>query len=123
MRSPADLILHNANIITLDESKPGAAAVAIRGQRIAAVGTDSDILFHKGPKTRIIDCQGKAVVPGVQRRALPPHRSGSRLAERGLRPSVRPEYPRHPRGYPPASQSNPRRPLDSGYGLQRVLLG
>ena len=64
MRSPADLILHNANIITLDESKPGAAAVAIRGQRIAAVGTDSDILFHKGPKTRIIDCQGKAVVPG-----------------------------------------------------------
>jgi len=64
VRSPADLILHNANIITLDESKPGAAAVAVRGQRIAAVGTDSDILFHKGPKTQIIDCQGKAVVPG-----------------------------------------------------------
>ena len=64
MRSPADLILHNANIITLDESKPGASAVAVRGQRIAAVGTDPDILSHKGPKTKIIDCQGKTVVPG-----------------------------------------------------------
>jgi hypothetical protein len=64
VRSTADLILHNANIITLDESKPGGTAVAVRGQRIAAVGTDQDILFHKGAKTETIDCQGKTVVPG-----------------------------------------------------------
>jgi hypothetical protein len=60
----ADLILHHANVITVDETKPRAAAVAIRGQRIAAVGPDSDVLSHKGPKTEIIDCRGRTVVPG-----------------------------------------------------------
>ena len=64
MTPAADLILHHANIITLDESKPGATAVAIRGQRIAAVGSDSDLLSQKGPKTELIDCRGKTVVPG-----------------------------------------------------------
>jgi len=64
LNSAADLILHHAHIIPLDESKPGAAAVAIRGNRITAVGTDPDILSHKGPQTELIDCQGKTVVPG-----------------------------------------------------------
>ncbi len=66
MTPVADLILHHANIITLDESKPAATAVAIKGNRIAAVGSDPDILSHRGPKTEVIDCQGKTVVPGLQ---------------------------------------------------------
>ena len=64
MNPPANLILHNANIITLDESRPRATATAIRGNRIAAVGTDADIFSQKGPKAEVIDCQGKTVVPG-----------------------------------------------------------
>jgi predicted amidohydrolase YtcJ len=64
LTSAANLILHNANVITLDDSKPGAAAVAIKGNRIAAVGTDQEILPHRGPKTEVIDCQGKTAVPG-----------------------------------------------------------
>lgn len=64
MNPTADLILHNAKIITLDESKPRAAAVAIRSNRITAVGTDQDVLSHKGPRTQTIDCRGKTVMPG-----------------------------------------------------------
>ena len=64
MNPAADLILHNAKVITLDRAKPTASAVAIDGKRIALVGTDPDILFQKGPKTEVIDCQGKTVVPG-----------------------------------------------------------
>ena len=64
MNSPADLILHHANIITLDESNPRATAVAIKGTRLAVVGTDPDVFSQKGPKTEVIDCQGRTVVPG-----------------------------------------------------------
>lgn len=64
MNSPADLILYNANVITLDESEPRATAVAVRGKRIAAVGPDPDILSHRGANTEIIDCQRETVVPG-----------------------------------------------------------
>jgi predicted amidohydrolase YtcJ len=60
----ADLILHNANVITLDEANPTAAAVAVRGNRIASVGTDPDLVSWKGPKTDVIDCRGRTVVPG-----------------------------------------------------------
>ncbi|MDM7999633.1 MAG: amidohydrolase [Dehalococcoidia bacterium] len=64
MSRAADLILHNANVITLDESRPQARAVAVAGNRITAVGTDSEVLSLRGPKTEAIDCHGGAVVPG-----------------------------------------------------------
>jgi predicted amidohydrolase YtcJ len=60
----ADLILHNANIITLDESRPKASAVVIKGHRIALVGADQDVLHHRGANTEVIDCQGRTLVPG-----------------------------------------------------------
>lgn len=64
MNRAADLILHNANIITLDEPQPGATAVAIKAKQIAAVGSDQDILSLREPKTEVIDCRGRTVVPG-----------------------------------------------------------
>ena len=64
MNPAADLILRNANVITLDGANPTATAVAIDGKRIALVGTDPDILSLKGPRTEVVDCQGKTVVPG-----------------------------------------------------------
>ncbi len=66
MRPSADLLLCNANVLTLDPAKPRAAAVAIRGDRILLVGGDDDIQPLKGPHTRVIDCHGKAVIPGFE---------------------------------------------------------
>ncbi len=64
MSPPVDLLLHNARVITLDESQPGAEMVAIEGNRILQVGREEDLESFKGAKTKIIDCQGKTIVPG-----------------------------------------------------------
>lgn len=63
--APADLILHNARIYTADDARPRAEAIAIRGDRIAAVGTSADLLKLKGASTRVIDARGAAIVPGL----------------------------------------------------------
>jgi predicted amidohydrolase YtcJ len=61
----ADLIIHNARIHTVDLNNPTASAIAVRGDRIAAVGRDDAVLRLQGDATRVIDAGGAAVVPGL----------------------------------------------------------
>ncbi len=61
----ADLILTNGKIITVDNKFSIAQAVAVRGARIIAVGTNADISRLAGPNTRRIDARGRAVIPGL----------------------------------------------------------
>lgn len=63
--APADRILINAEVLTMDPAHPTAAALAIRGTDIAAVGTRADIMKLKGPRTEVIDVGGRTVVPGL----------------------------------------------------------
>src|SRR5262245_61044486 len=60
-----DLIVHHANIVTLDAKNQTFEAVAVRDGRIVAIGEDEDILKRRGPKTRVIDAGGKTVLPGL----------------------------------------------------------
>ena len=60
----ADLILKNANVITMDPGCPAAELVAIKDNRILLVAGNEELEQVKGAKTEIIDCQGKTVVPG-----------------------------------------------------------
>jgi predicted amidohydrolase YtcJ len=60
----ADIVLKNARVITMDSAYFRAAAVAVKGGVIHAVGSDADVEAAAGPGTRTIDCQGRAVVPG-----------------------------------------------------------
>src|ERR1700730_4789642 len=60
-----NLILSNGKIITVDERFSIAQAVAIRGDRIVAAGTNQEITQLAGPNTRKIDLKGKAVIPGL----------------------------------------------------------
>lgn len=62
---PADLIVHNAKVVTLDTKSRIAQAVAVRAGRIVAVGTDKEVLPLRGPKTRVIDAKGRTVLPGL----------------------------------------------------------
>lgn len=62
---PADLILHNARIVTLDKNDTIAEAVAIRDGKIAAVGADADIRALAGPDTEQYDLGGRTVIPGL----------------------------------------------------------
>ncbi len=61
----ADVILTNGKIITVDNKFTVAQAVAIRGDRFVAVGSNQDIAKLAGPNTRRIDLGGKAVIPGL----------------------------------------------------------
>jgi predicted amidohydrolase YtcJ len=60
-----DLVLSNGKIITVDERFTIAQALAIKGDRIVAVGTNQEVGQLAGPNTRRIDLAGKAVTPGL----------------------------------------------------------
>src|ERR1700728_968942 len=61
----ATLVLRDAPIVSMDPAvAPGAEALAIRRERILALGTSARILKYVGPATRVIDLHGAAVFPG-----------------------------------------------------------
>ncbi|MCS6834478.1 MAG: amidohydrolase [Anaerolineae bacterium] len=60
-----DTIIYNATIITLDDSRPRAQALAIHQGRIAAVGSDDDVLALAQPHTRKLNANGAALIPGL----------------------------------------------------------
>jgi predicted amidohydrolase YtcJ len=62
---PADLVLKNGNIYTVNDRQPRAEAVAIRGDRIIFVGSNTDVKKYEGKATRVVDLAGKTVVPGM----------------------------------------------------------
>jgi predicted amidohydrolase YtcJ len=62
---PADLVLKNGKVITVDAAFTIAQAIAVAGERIVAVGPDAAMAAHTGPATRVIDLAGKTVVPGL----------------------------------------------------------
>ncbi len=64
-QAPPDVILTNGKVITVDDRFSIAQAVAVRGDRIVAVGTTQDITKLAGPSTRRIDLRGRSVVPGM----------------------------------------------------------
>jgi predicted amidohydrolase YtcJ len=61
---PADLVLVNGKIVTMDESKPVAEALAIGQSRILAVGSDKEIKSYISDSTQTIDLDGKLAIPG-----------------------------------------------------------
>jgi hypothetical protein len=64
-RETADLILRNGKIVTMNAAQPQAQAIAIVGDKIAAVGSNSDVENLMSNSTHVIDLNGKLVVPGL----------------------------------------------------------
>jgi len=63
--SDPDLVIHNARVFTADPANECAEAVLIRGERIAVVGSNDDILAAAGANARLIDAEGRLVIPGL----------------------------------------------------------
>jgi predicted amidohydrolase YtcJ len=61
----ADLLIRGATVYTVDDARPSAQAVAIRGERISWVGDDDAAGDYIGPATEVIDVGGKLVLPGI----------------------------------------------------------
>ncbi len=62
---PADILIENAKVVTLDPRRPSAEAIAIRGDTIVGVGPRRELESMRGPNTKIIDAEGRTVVPGL----------------------------------------------------------
>jgi len=60
----ADLVLKNARVITMNAARPAALMVAVEGDSISYVGSDKELDSFVGAGTRVIDCAGRAVLPG-----------------------------------------------------------
>jgi predicted amidohydrolase YtcJ len=60
-----DLILHNGKIVTVDKQFAVHEALAVRGDKIVRVGGNDEVLKTKGPSTKLVDLEGKTVLPGL----------------------------------------------------------
>jgi predicted amidohydrolase YtcJ len=61
---PADLVLRNGKIVTMNPATPTAQAIAVRGEKITALGPDSAAAGWVGPNTKVIDLHGQLAIPG-----------------------------------------------------------
>lgn len=61
---PADLVLRNGKIVTMESSVPEVQALAARGGKIVAVGTNQQMLAYIGSSTKVIDLSGRLAIPG-----------------------------------------------------------
>ena len=65
MELKADMVLINGKIITVDPNDRIIEAIAIRGNRVEAVGSTDEIKQLVGPDTNVIDLEEKTVMPGI----------------------------------------------------------
>ena len=75
---PADLVLTGGPVHPV--VGPSGRAVAVRGERVAAVGSEDDVRAFVGPSTRVVDLQGRTVVPGFIDAHVHPVQAGLMLA-------------------------------------------
>ncbi len=60
----ADMVLRNGTIVTVDEAVPEVEALAVRGDRIIALGSNEEISAYVGDRTEVIDLEGRTAIPG-----------------------------------------------------------
>ena len=60
----ADVIFHGGNVLTMDDDLSVAQALAIKGDKIMAVGSDQDVMVFKGERTKLIALDGRTLMPG-----------------------------------------------------------
>ena len=87
----ADLIITNAKIWTVDKARPQAEALAIVGERIVAVGSAADMDVWHGPQTKVVDAQGRLLLPGFNDAHVHFVDGGEHLQEVQLKDTTRPQ--------------------------------
>lgn len=87
--SNLDLIILNANIVTMDPLTPRAEALAAKGGRVVALGSSGDMRALAGAETRVIDAGGRMVLPGLQDTHIHLQDSGRDYAQNAALDAVR----------------------------------
>src|SRR3954470_20251606 len=63
--NPADFVIQNGNILTVDAQFSRAQSLAVRAERIVLVGDNTQVAGLIGPNTRVLDAKWKTVLPGL----------------------------------------------------------
>ncbi len=87
----ADLVIVNAKVRTMDSAKPNAEAVAVMGNKILAVGTNTEVRALAGTNTKTIDAKRKLVIPGFNDSHVHFLEGGFQLSAVDLRDAKSPE--------------------------------
>jgi predicted amidohydrolase YtcJ len=87
---PADVIFTNGPIITVDPKRPSAEAVAVLGNRIVGVGSRDEVDTERGPSTRVIDLEGRCLLPGLNDNHTHPMSFGQALSQIDATPKAAP---------------------------------
>ncbi|TKD01858.1 amidohydrolase [Polyangium fumosum] len=90
-RPPADFVFLGGAVRTMDPARPEASAIAVRGDRIVAVGTDAEVGSFIGPETRVERLAGRAVIPGLVDGHCHLHGLGAALESLDVRGEKSPE--------------------------------
>ena len=62
---PADMVIHNGKVVTVDDNVPEAEGIVINGDRIELVGSNEEVKAYIGPDTEVIDLDGALAIPGL----------------------------------------------------------
>ncbi len=115
---PADLLFVNGAVRTMEPARRTASALAVREGRIAAVGLDADLRRLAGPSTRVVDLEGRSLLPGFQDAHVHPPLGGWALLTCDLHdlPLERTAYLERVRAY---AAANPAEPwiVGGGWGM------
>ncbi|MBX7172497.1 MAG: amidohydrolase [Pyrinomonadaceae bacterium] len=87
----ADLVIINANVRTMDKTKPNAESIAVIGNKIVAIGSNAETKSLIGKNTKVIDAQGKLVLPGFNDAHVHFLDGGAGLASVDLRDAKTPQ--------------------------------
>jgi predicted amidohydrolase YtcJ len=87
----ADLVILGGRVWTVDAARPEAQALAVRGDRIVAVGSAAEIEAFRGPATKVIDAKGRFVMPGFNDAHIHLMTGGAQLDSVDLRDATSPE--------------------------------
>ena len=77
--TPADAVYRNGLVVTMDAQNTVMQALAVSGGRIAYTGSNEGVQEHIGPRTRVIDLQGRLLMPGLVDAHMHPQSGGARL--------------------------------------------
>lgn len=87
-QTPADLVVRNAKVITMNNAAPSADGFAVSDSRFILVGSNQALVAYVGPSTRVIDLAGAVVLPGLidaHLHGMPTYPAGHRLHRVDLR--------------------------------------
>jgi predicted amidohydrolase YtcJ len=125
-QTPAELVVRNAKVMTMNSNYPTAEGFAIADSRFSFVGTNGELDSHIGPETRVVDLVGKVVLPGLidaHLHVVPGYPEGHRLHQVDLSSSTTDQMATLVARLAKQAKARPKGDWVLGFGYEDTVLG